>query len=48
MLFWVVSGDGRVMGVLGGNDNRRRERCSFGDEFEASRRNQCGLCCIVV
>jgi len=48
MLFGVMSGVGRGMGVLDGGSDRRRGRGRFGGEFEASHCNQWELCCIVV
>ena len=44
MPFGMVNGVGRGMGVLDGGGDRRRERGSFGVEFEASHCNQLGLC----
>jgi len=40
----MVSGVGRVMGVLDGCRDLRRGRVSFGDEFGASHCNHWGLC----
>jgi len=48
MLFGMVSGVGRGMGVLDGGGNRQRGRGSFGGEFGAFHCNQWRLCCIVV
>jgi len=48
MLFGVVSGVGRGMGVLDGGSDRRRVIGSFGGECGASHHNQWGLCCVVV
>jgi len=48
MPFGIVSGVGRVIGVLDGGGDRWRGRVSFSGEFGASHCNQWGLCCVVV
>jgi len=48
MLFGMVSGVDRAIGVLDGGDDHRRGRSCFVGEFRVSHCNQWGLCCVVV